>query len=183
MEMPSFLIALDPYLIWFYRIPDNAYVGFFLGTFILALICVLIGEVTLAVVSRLAGKHLDTVAAETLKYQDLSIEAAKAGDKVSYKAANKLANEAFGKSFFSLAAVSMARLWLAPFALAWIQYRFFEVEFPIPFTGFSVGYIAPFIVLYLVAYQIVKRLKRQLPYFSNLTVLNTHPTEGQKSLQ
>jgi hypothetical protein len=165
MEMPSLLMALDPYLIWFYRLPGNAYAGFFVGTFILALFCLLIGEVTLAVVSRLAGKHLDAVAAETLRYQDLSIEAAKAGDKTSYKAANKLANEAFGKSFFSLAALSMARLWPAPFALAWMQYRFLDVEFPIPFTGYSVGYIAPFIVLYIVAYQIVKQLKRRLPFF------------------
>lgn len=100
MEMPSFLLALDPYLIWFYRLPGNAYAGFFLGTFILALICLLLGQLTISAAYRLAGKHLDAVAAETLKYQDLSIEAAKAGDKTSYKAANKMANEAFGKSFF-----------------------------------------------------------------------------------
>ena len=179
MEMPSFLLALDPYLIWFYRLPGNAYVGFFLGTLVLAFISLIIGEITISLASRLMGKHLDAAAAETLRYQDLSIEAAKAGDKASYKATNKLANEAFGKSFFSLAAFSMARLWPAPFALAWMQYRFFEVEFPIPGTGFSVGYIAPFIVLYIVAYQILKRLKHRLPSFSRIKEIpDTHPAEG-----
>jgi hypothetical protein len=182
MEMPSFLMALDPYLIWFYRLPGNACTGFFLGTFVLAFFALIIGEITIFLASRLAGKHLDAVASETLRYQDLSIEAAKAGDKASYMAANKLANEAFGKSFFSLAALSMARLWPAPFALAWMQYRFFEVEFPIPGTGFAVGYMAPFIVLYIVAYQIFKRLKHRLSFFRpRKAILDTHLGEGQKT--
>ena len=46
MEMPSFFLALDPYLIWSYRLIDNAYAGFLLGTLVLALICLIIGEIT-----------------------------------------------------------------------------------------------------------------------------------------
>ena len=159
------MLALDPYLIWWYRLPDNEYVGFFLGTFVLALMCVIVGDVTLALALRLVGKRLEDLSAETLKYQDLSIEAAKAGDKASYKAANKLANEAFGMSFFSQMAVSMARLWPIPFALAWMQTRFQEVEFPLPFIGFSLGYIGVFIILYLMAYFLFKRVKRQFLTF------------------
>jgi hypothetical protein len=167
MEMPSFLLALDPYLIWWYRLPGNAYAGFFLGTFVLALICLILGDVTFSLASRLQGKHLDSVATEATEYQDLSIKAAKAGDKASYHAANKLANDAFGKSFFSLMALSMARLWPAPFALAWMQYRFLEVEFPIPGTPWSLGYIGVFILIYIAAYLTLKRL----PWFRRLRAL------------
>jgi len=162
MEMPSFLLALDPYLIWWYRLPGNAYAGFFLGTFVLVWLCLILGEITISLGYRLVGKRLEGLTAESLKYQDLSIEAAKAGDKTSYKAANRMANEAFGKSFFSQMALSMARLWPVPFALAWMQLRFLKVEFPLPVIGFSLGYIGIFIILYVVGYFLFKQVKRHL---------------------
>jgi hypothetical protein len=164
MEMPSFLLALDPYLVWCYRLPGNAYAGFFLGTFVLALICLVLGDITFFLAARLQGKHLDDIATEASKYQDLSIDAAKAGDKTSYHAANKLANEAFGKSFFSIMALSMARLWPAPFALAWMQHRFLEVEIPIPGTNWSLGFIGVFIILYVSTYFLLTRVKRLLVF-------------------
>jgi hypothetical protein len=164
MEMPAFFMALDPYLIWFYRLPGNAYVGFVLGTLVLVLICLVIGEITFWLTTRLMGKHLDNVAGEALKYQDISIEAAKAGDKRSFKAANKMANDAFGRSFFSVCAVSMAKLWPVPFALAWMQYRFLDVGFPIPGTPWSLGYIGVFIIIYALGYFLTGRLIRRLPF-------------------
>lgn len=170
-------MALDPYLIWWYRLPDNAYAGFFLGTFILALMCVIVGDVTLTLAFRLVAKRLENLSAESLKYQDLSIEAAKAGDKASYKAANRMANEAFGMSFFSQMAVSMARLWPLPFALAWMQTRFTDVEFPLPFMGFSLGYIGVFIILYIAAYFLFKQVKKQFLnfYLRQGNILEPHP--------
>jgi hypothetical protein len=171
MEMPSFFVALDPYLIWFYRLPGNAYAGFILGTLVLVLLCLVIGEITFWLTTRLMGKHLDRVAGEALKYQDISIQAAKAGDKLSFKAANKVANDAFGKSFFSLMALSMARLWPVPFALAWMQYRFLEVGFPIPGTPWSLGYIGAFIIIYALAYFLTKHIVRRLPFFRPTKVI------------
>jgi uncharacterized protein YneF (UPF0154 family) len=164
MEMPSFLLPLDPYLIWFYRLPGNAYVGFILGTLVLVLICLVIGDITFFLATRIMGKHLERVAGEALKYQDLSIQAAKAGDKYSFKAANQVANDAFGQSFFSLCALSMARLWPVPFALAWMQYRFLELGFPIPGTPWSLGYIGAFIIIYALAYFLIKHIVRRLPF-------------------
>ena len=182
MEMPSIFLYLDPYLIWFYRLTGHAWGDFFLGTFALACFCLLLGEITVSLAFWFSRKRIDQTTSEADRYQNLSIEALKAGDKAAYNAANKLANEAFGQSFFLQIALSAAFLWPICFALAWMQYRFLEVEIPIPFTGFSVGYIAPFIVLYIVAYQILKRLKRRLPRFSSFkTTLDAHPAEGQKS--
>jgi hypothetical protein len=164
MEMPSFFVILDPYLIWFYRVPGNAWVGFFLGTFVLALICLILGDATAVVANRLVGRHMENHAAEALKYGDLSITAAKAGDKPAYQAANRLANEAFGLSFFSLMALSMARLWPLPFALAWMQYRFLDVEVPLPLLPWSLGYIGVFILIYILAYFLLKRVRGILPF-------------------
>jgi len=169
MEMPWLFLALDPYLIWFYRLPGNAYAGFFLGTFFLSLICLVLGDITFSLAARLQGKHLDNIATEATRYQDISIDAAKAGDKASFHAANTIANEAFGKSFFSLIALSMARLWPLPFALAWMQYRFLGVDFPIPGTTWSLGFIGMFIIIYLATYFLVNRVKRRF------TSLRLHP--------
>jgi len=157
-------MALDPYLIWFYRQPGNAYVGFVLGTLVLVLVCLVIGEITFWLTTRLMGKHLDNVAGEALRYQDISIEAAKAGDKRSFKAANKMANDAFGKSFFHVCAISMAKLWPAPFALAWMQYRFFYVDFPIPGTPWSLGYIGMFVIIYVAIYILLQQVRRRLTF-------------------
>lgn len=168
MEMPSFFLALDPYLIWSYRLIDNAYAGFLLGTLVLALICLIIGEITAVLAHRLVGRNMESHAAEAIKYGDLSIDAAKAGDKHSYKAANKLANEAFGLSFFSLIALSMAHLWPIPFALAWMQYRFLGVGFPLPFVNFSLGFIGVFIIMYVAVYFLSSRIKKTMPYFRKM---------------
>ena len=44
MEMHPVYLALDPYLIWFYRLTDQAALNFVLGTFVLAWLAVLVGE-------------------------------------------------------------------------------------------------------------------------------------------
>lgn len=182
MEMPSLFQYLDPYLIWFYRLTGHAWVDFLLGTFILASIALLLGEITVSLVFLAARKRINHATAEAERYQSLSLEAMRAGNKSAYDAANTLANEAFGKSFFLQLTLSAAFLWPIPFALAWMQHRFFEVEVPIPFTGHTASYIAPFIILYLAAYQIFKRLKRRLPLCQRLKAMtDTCPAADQKT--
>lgn len=175
MEMPWIFLVLDPYLIWFYRITGYAWVDFFLGTLVLAFMALIIGEFTISVVFLAVRKHIDRINAEVERYQHLSMEALQAGDKEAYRAANKLGNDAFGKSFFLQLGLSAARLWPVPIPLAWMQYRFAEVEFPIPVVGFSLGYIGVFIVLYVAAYLGFKRVKGRLPYFRRIQeILDTY---------
>lgn len=176
--MPSIFLYLDPYLIRLYRLTGYAWADFLLGTFALACFCLLLGEITVSLAFLAARKRINQTTAEADRYQNLSIEALKAGDKAAYNAANKLANEAFGQSFFLQIALSAAFLWPICFALAWMQHRFLEVEIPLPFTGFSVGYIAPFIVLYIAAYQIFKQLKRRLPFFRRIDAM-PDPSPGK----
>ena len=89
----------------------------------------------------------------------MSIQALKAGDRPAYEAGNKLANEAFNKSFFLGVAQSAAFFWPVGLVLAWMQYRFLGLAFPIPVIGWSVGYIGIFIPLYIAAWWLVKLLK------------------------
>jgi hypothetical protein len=165
MEMHPFYLFLDPFLIWFYRLTGNAWADFFLGTLVLACLTLLIGEVTVSLAFRFIRKPLDQSAAEAAKYQNLSMDALKAGDKAAYTAANKLANDAFGKSFFQQATLSAAFLWPVFFALAWMQSRFLDMEFPLPFSDWSLGYIGMFLLLYIPAVILFKRVKHKLPYF------------------
>jgi hypothetical protein len=154
----------DPIFIWCYRITGYAPADFVIGTFVLALLAVALGELTVSLVFRVARRPITQAAAEARKYQDLSMDALAAGDRPSYEAANQLANDAFSKSFFTQIGLSGAFLWPVFVALAWMSYRFGELAFPLPLIHLSLGYIGVFILLYIPAYFLFKRVKRRLPF-------------------
>ena len=111
----------------------------------------------------------------------MSVDALTHANKQAYSAANKLANDAFGLSFFQQIALSAAFLWPIPFALAWMQYRFLGVDFHIPFTGYSVSFIAMFILLYVVAYFLFKRVKYRLPLLGRMkAIMDSYKTQTQE---
>ena len=141
---------------------------FIIGTFALALLAVIIGEFTISLAYLAARKRIERVTDETIRYQNLSMEALTAGDKGAYQAANKLANDAFGHSFFMQIALSAAFLWPICFALAWMSYRFEELEFPAALLHFSLGYIAVFLLLFVAAYFVFKPVKYRIPYFRRI---------------
>jgi hypothetical protein len=164
MEMHPFFQVLDPYLIWFYRITGHTGVDFVIGTFVLACISMLIGEVTVSLAFRFTRKRLGEKTAEAEKYQNLSMDALKAGNKEAYQATNKLAKDAFGHTFFQQVALSSGFLWPVFFALAWMQYRFLEVEVPLPLLPFSLGFIGVFIIIYVATFFLFKQVKRRVSF-------------------
>jgi hypothetical protein len=168
MEMHRFWMLVDPYIIWFYRLTGYAFVDFLLGTFVLAWIVLLVGELTAWAVLLTGRRRVDAATQEARRYQDLSMEALSAGDKEAYRAANKMANDAFGRSFFMQIALSAAYLWPAFLALDWMSLRFAEVEFPLLFSNRSMGFIGVFIVMYVAAYIMLKVIKRKLPSLGQL---------------
>ncbi|AEB08991.1 hypothetical protein [Desulfobacca acetoxidans] len=160
--MQPFIQLADSFLIMFYRLTGVAWADFAIGTFTLAIIALFVGEATVRLVFRFSRKHLDEKISEADKYQNLSMDALRAGNKEAYQAANKLAKEAFGHTFFQQLTLSGAFLWPVFFALAWMQQRFLEVEIPIPGTGWSLGFIGAFIIIYAAAFVFLKVLKRIL---------------------
>ena len=163
--MQPLIQSIDQYLIMSYRLTGHAGVDFAIGTFVLAVICLFIGEGTLSIAFRFTRKHIGKKTAEAEEYQNLSIEALKAGNKEAYEATNKLAKDAFGHTFFQQVALSSCFLWPVFFALAWMQYRFLDVEVPLPLLPISLGFIGVFIITYVATYILLKRVKRWIIFF------------------
>ena len=165
MHMHPAYLAVDPYIIWFYRITGYTFADFLIGTFVLGMIAVILGEFTISLAYLANRRHIEKQTGEVVRFQNLSIDAIEAHNKQAYSAANKIANEAFGKSFFMQIALSTAFLWTIPLALGWMQYRFHDLEFRLLFTDYTIGYFAVFLALYVAAYLLFKRIKPIIPYF------------------
>ncbi|HHP7235219.1 MAG TPA: hypothetical protein ACFCUC_11365 [Desulfobacterales bacterium] len=161
-----FLKTIDPILIAPYRLFENPLIGWWVGTLVLAFWAVLIGELTLAVVFRINRRPVDEYSKQTLYYHEQSLKAKQAGDEEAYKGINKLANEAYGKSFFLFIAMGMASLWPAFFAAAWLNLRFGDIEFALPdwAGGFELNFIAPFVIVYILVRVMFSRIKRHIPF-------------------
>ncbi len=171
MQLYPLFQTIDPFLIWFYRITGYAFPDFLIGTFVLAAIAVILGEFTISLAYLANRKRIEKETNEAIQYQNLSVDALKAGDKATYKASNTLANDAFGKTFFMQIALSSAFLWPIPFALAWMDFRFADVDFRLLFTEHFVGYACVFVPMYAAAYMTFKRIKYRIPYFKKIKAL------------
>lgn len=160
-----FYTYLDAALMPLFRFPETPILGFYLGTLVLALVCVVLGDFTYNLVVRADRKKIGENTAETIRLNNLSIDALQAGDGDSYRACNKLANEAFGRMFFLQVALSTASLWPVPFAMAWLQYRFFEAVFPLPGVSVTLGYAGVFLPMYVLARILFGQIRSRLPFF------------------
>jgi hypothetical protein len=167
----KFLETLDPFLFFFYRLTGEPLQDYFLGTFVLALLTVVIGEFTISVVFRVNRAHLDKLDKRLSDLNDLSRKALEVGDEKSYKACNKEANEAFGQTFFNKFGLSAASLWPCFFALAWMQPHFSAVDIPLPFIGLEVGYFTTYLLAYIAARIFFGKIRHRLPYFRDVHLM------------
>lgn len=158
-------VFADAFLIWFYRLPGEPVSGFYFGTLVLALLCLVLGEATSALVYRVNRGHYENQNSEMVRMHNLSVKAALAKDKESFKASNLWANEYFGKAFFAGAALFAVSIWPLPFALGWLGARFADVGIPVPLTGLAAGHASVFIGMYVVLRVGLSRVKKRLPVF------------------
>lgn len=164
---------VDPFLIRLFHLAENPVTGFLIGSFLLAMVCVVVGEVTLSLAIRWNRQHIETLKQEIRHNETLSIQAYEMGDQTSYQALNKAANDAWGRHFFSMAAYSAGVLWPVPFALGWMQIHFvpfsFAVVFPLSLVvGDTVGFAFIFIPIYILSRILFKYLHPWLPYFKTV---------------
>ncbi|WP_457571793.1 hypothetical protein [Desulfovulcanus sp.] len=166
---------LDAGFIHFYRFLPDPVISFFVGTFLVAFVTVVIGEFSISLAFLANRRYVEKLNNELIKWNNLSVEAIEAGDKESYKSCNDQANEVFGKVFFLSLAYAASSLWPVPFALGWMQYRFQNLELPLPVSvphlGDRVGFIALFIILYILTKFIFSYLKPHLPYFKKIEAM------------
>jgi hypothetical protein len=167
MDAISWLVTgVDSFLIGPYRWPEDPVVGWWLGTFFLALWSTILGKMTFALAGRVNRFHVDAVSQEMVDRHRQSIHALQAGEKHAYKAINKLANDAYGKAFFLHIAMAASSLWPLPLALGWMGTRFSHIEFPLLFAlpgfGKTVGYPFIFIPLYVLVRIMVGKVAASL---------------------
>lgn len=155
----------DSIVIHLYRITGNPLLDYYVGTFLLALLTVVVGELTISLVFRINEAHLDKLNTRVEKMSRLSSEALRRGDEVSYKACNKEGNDAFGHLFFNKFGLAAASLWPIFLSLAWMQGRFGQIGLPLPWIGWEINYVIFFILCYIPARILFGRLKSRLPYF------------------
>ncbi len=168
MPLPPFLDAL---LIAPFRWPESPHLGIWLGSVLLALLCLLLGESTSALLYLLKSRffkaqdsHLD----DLVRYHNLSVDAIHQGNKEAYLATNSLAHEHFGRYFFAQAAFGLASLWPLPFALAWLAQRFEGLTFYVVAERIALGYVFVFLTCYICERVVFGRIKRFLPFFGRL---------------
>jgi hypothetical protein len=176
---------LDTVLIYLYRLTGYLLVDYYLGTFLLAFLTVLVGEFTISLVFRVNKANLDRLNARVEKMQGLSEEALRLGDEKSYKAVNQEGNDAFGQLFFNKFGLSAASLWPIFFALAWMQERFADIDLPLPWLGWKINYVCFFLLCYILARIFFGRVKRRLPYlrgaYESLLVYEQKKLERKES--
>jgi hypothetical protein len=178
----TLFLQLDAVLIFFFRLAENPMLGFLTGIGVLSLGCVVLGEVSMGVAYRWNHSFLARDNRTLVRLQNGSLGALKARDKESYQALNREANDAFGKVFFAQVALAAASLWPLPFAMQWLQSRFGDVLFALPFelpkVGASVGYAFLFIPLYILVRIVFGRVKGHLPFFRGLRSLQVRDHES-----
>lgn len=164
---------LDAVLIFFFRLADNPMLGYLIGIAVLGLLCAVIGDLTVALAYRVNGAFLKRDTQELVSMQNKSLLALKARDKESYQACNEVANDSFGKVFFSQLALGASSLWPVAFALQWLDGRFGDVSFLLPVAlgnRTAVGYAFTFIPMYILMRILFGKLRTRLPGYRRLTV-------------
>jgi uncharacterized membrane protein (DUF106 family) len=159
MDIFTFIYTyIDMALMPLYRLPQSPIYGYLLGTAVLAVITVIVGEISISLAFMANKKKIANDTDKINRYQDLSFEALRAGNKAAFKACNGIANETFGKSFFSQVSLSAASLWPIFISLGWMQYRFGAVEFHLPYLTF--GYLSSFILCYIIVRILLSKIKK-----------------------
>jgi hypothetical protein len=164
---------MDAFLIFFFRLAANPMLGYLIGIAVLGLLCAVIGDLTVALAYRVNGVFFRRDTQELVSMQNKSLLALQARDKKSYQACNEVANDSFGKVFFSQIALGASSLWPVPFALQWLDGRFGEVAFLLPMAlgdRTTVGYAFTFIPMYILMRVLFGHLRTRLPGYRRLTV-------------
>jgi len=172
--LESIYTQVDTTLIFFFRLVENPMLGYLLGIALLALLCAVVGDLTIALAFRFNGTFFHRDNQELVRMQNKSLLALKAQDKESYQACNQVANDSFGKVFFSQIALGASSLWPVPFALQWLNGRFADVAFllPIPLGARTeVGYAFTFIPMYILMRILFGQVKDRLPGYRRLAAI------------
>jgi hypothetical protein len=185
MDLASLLPPwLDACLIAPFRWLSAPFLGVWLGSAFLCAYCVVIGEMTSALLFWGNRNYYTRLQDEVVKAHNLSTRALHAGDKEAYLAVNRQAHEHFGKAFFAQAALGMASLWPLPFALGWMSLRFSGIGmYSIPYTEKELGYVFVVLTLYIPARILFARMRKHLPGFRRVEDFRRKSAEARGAMR
>lgn len=179
----AMLLFLDPAIIWAFRLSGGPWSGFFLGSALLNLFCVVLGDVSSTLVRRMNRKIYGGYHEAMVHNHNLSVQALRNADKDAYKAVNKQAHEAFGKYFFSQAGAFTLSIWPLPFALAWMDMRFGSIPFTLPFSipgvGQAVMFQFFFIPVYIALRMVYGRVMRRFAWYRRVQSWASHASDKE----
>lgn len=164
--LTSLWLFTDTVLVAPFRWLEPTWLGFWFGTAVLAVLCVVFGEISMGLIYLGNRRYYGELNNEMIRMHNISVRAIKQGEKGVYKAANSWANEYFGKVFFSQAALFAVSLWPVPFALGWMQSRFQGIDVVrITSWDITLQYPFAFLVSYIVLRVLFSRVKKYIPFF------------------
>ncbi|GFM37939.1 hypothetical protein [Desulfovibrio psychrotolerans] len=179
MDFSSLLQMVDPVLIAPYRWLEPAEAGFWLGTAILSLWILLVGEIFLSLVYLCNRRHYASLSTKMVHMHNLSVEAIVSKDKASYKATNKFANDYFGKYFFSQAALFSVSILPLPFAMAWLQSRFEGIAVhTVPYFDKPLGYTFVVLACYIPLRYGLSRIRQHIPLLRRVARMRTEDAKA-----
>ncbi len=184
MDFSSLLQMVDPVLIAPYRWLEPAEAGFWLGTAILSLWILLVGEIFLSLVYLCNRRHYASLSTKMVHMHNLSVEAIASKDKASYKATNKFANDYFGKYFFSQAALFSVSILPLPFAMAWLQSRFEGIAIhTIPYFDKPLGYTFVVLACYIPLRYGLSRVRHHIPLLSKVARMRAEDAKAMEPMR
>ncbi len=164
--MQGLYTALDPVLSPLFQLGGGVFaLDFGIGLAILALALSALGELCMAGVYYLNRRHFATLRREMVTQYNNSLRALALQDKASYTACNAMANEAFGKNFFSGIALFASSIWPVFFALGWLGHAYASFQHTLPLVG-EVGPAFFFLPAYILGRIVLQKLKPRLPVFA-----------------
>jgi len=153
-------LAIDPYLISFFKFFKAPILNFYFGIFILVMISIIIGDFTSFLIYKLNRNYFKELSNELTQYHSCSIWAILFKNKEAFKLTNNLANESFGKFFFANITLSISSLWIIPFSLGWLNLRFSDIELNLPLFNLKINYLGIFILIYILAKILLAQFKK-----------------------
>lgn len=143
------LSILDAILLAVFTAPGDPLAGYWLGCAVLAAASAALGAATAQVWRFFNHGALADLGEQARRRHEEAMAARRAGDLSAYEAANKLANDAFGRWFFQSAAAGISELWPVFLAAAWLAQRFDRIAFPLPWTDLTASFVAPLVLCFL----------------------------------
>lgn len=164
--MSGLYATLDPLFSPLFHLGGGVFfLDFGIGLVLLALLLSALGELCMAGVYFINRKHFAELRREMVTQHNNSLRALAQQDKASYKACNAMANEAFGKNFFSGITLFASSIWPAFFALGWLGHAFPNFQSILPLAG-EVGVSFFFVPTYILGRIVFHKLKPRLPLFA-----------------